>query len=130
MEAVIENLPTYWRGFSMTLLLLAVSGVSALVLGTIIAAMIPIAFLLSAFAQSGPIASAGGLTISLSILYILGAGVVIASVCGYMAGLIGASNSPVSGVGILAIVIAVAVRVFGKTDGGTWLLVFMVRISR
>ncbi|MEA1071963.1 OPT family oligopeptide transporter [Sphingomonas sp. LY160] len=71
--------------------------------GTIIAAMIPIAFLLSAFAQSGPIASAGGLTISLSILYILGAGVVIASVCGYMAGLIGASNSPISGVGILSV---------------------------
>ena len=39
MDAVIENLPTYWRGFSMTLLLLGVSGISALVLGTIIAAM-------------------------------------------------------------------------------------------
>ena len=31
------------------------------------------------------------------------AGVVIASVTGYMAGLIGASNSPISGVGILSI---------------------------
>ncbi len=39
MDAVIENLPTYWRGFSMTLLLLGVSGVSALVLGTVIASM-------------------------------------------------------------------------------------------
>ncbi len=33
-------------------------------------------------------------------------GVVIASVCGYMAGLIGASNSPISGIGILAILSA------------------------
>jgi putative OPT family oligopeptide transporter len=32
--------------------------------------------------------------------------VVIASVCGYMAGLIGASNSPISGIGILAILSA------------------------
>ncbi len=30
-------------------------------------------------------------------------GALIAAVCGYMAGLIGASNSPVSGVGILAV---------------------------
>ena len=36
------------------------------------------------------------------------AGVVIAAVCGYMAGLIGASNSPISGIGILAILAAVA----------------------
>ena len=40
---------------------------------------------------------------SLSIIYILIAGVVIAAVCGYMAGLIGASNSPISGVGILSV---------------------------
>ena len=33
-------------------------------------------------------------------------GFAVAAICGYMAGLIGSSNSPVSGVGILAIVIA------------------------
>jgi len=71
--------------------------------GTIVLAMIPIALLLAAFAQSGPIAAAEGTTLTLSILYILGAGIVIASVCGYMAGLIGASNSPISGVGILSV---------------------------
>ena len=42
-------------------------------------------------------------TILISIVYILIAGVVIAAVCGYMAGLIGASNSPISGVGILSV---------------------------
>ena len=41
--------------------------------------------------------------IAATIVYILVIGVVIAAVCGYMAGLIGASNSPVSGVGILAV---------------------------
>ena len=40
---------------------------------------------------------------TVSIVYILIAGVVIAAVCGYMAGLIGASNSPISGVGILSV---------------------------
>jgi putative OPT family oligopeptide transporter len=34
---------------------------------------------------------------------------VIAAVCGYMAGLIGASNSPISGVGILSIVVCASV---------------------
>lgn len=33
-------------------------------------------------------------------------GFAVAAICGYMAGLIGSSNSPVSGVGILAIVIS------------------------
>ncbi|HEX5499820.1 MAG TPA: oligopeptide transporter, OPT family [Thermomicrobiales bacterium] len=37
------------------------------------------------------------------MIYILVAGIVIAAVCGYMAGLIGASNSPISGVGILSV---------------------------
>ena len=32
-------------------------------------------------------------------------GFLIAGVCGYMAGLIGASNSPISGVGILSVVL-------------------------
>ena len=70
--------------------------------GTILLAMLPIGMLLAGFAAGGPIAAALGSTIALSILYVLLAGVVIASVCGYMAGLIGASNSPISGVGILA----------------------------
>ena len=71
--------------------------------GVIIASMTPIWFLLAAFAQSGPIADAAGSTLIVTIVYILFAGVVIAAVCGYMAGLIGASNSPISGVGILAV---------------------------
>lgn len=74
-----------------------------IVFGTILASMLPIAALLWLFAQGGPIAANPWPTIVLSLLYIMVAGVVIASVCGYMAGLIGASNSPISGVGILAV---------------------------
>jgi putative OPT family oligopeptide transporter len=51
-----------------------------------------------------PIAGNPTASIALSIIYILIAGVIIAAVCGYMAGLIGASNSPISGVGILSVV--------------------------
>jgi putative OPT family oligopeptide transporter len=74
-----------------------------IVIGTILASMVPVAVLLYAFAGTDPIASAPGITLAISIVYILVAGVIIAAVTGYMAGLIGASNSPVSGVGILSV---------------------------
>jgi putative OPT family oligopeptide transporter len=75
-----------------------------IVAGTIIVLMIPIGLLLYAFASTNPIAANPAVTLVASIVYILIAGVVIAAVCGYMAGLIGASNSPISGVGILSVV--------------------------
>jgi putative OPT family oligopeptide transporter len=42
-------------------------------------------------------------------------GFVIGGVCGYMAGLIGASNSPISGVGILSIVLCASVLIIAVT---------------
>ena len=74
-----------------------------IVAGTILFSMIPIGLLLYAFGNTAPIAAHPSATIILSIIYTLIAGVVIAAVCGYMAGLIGASNSPISGVGILSV---------------------------
>jgi putative OPT family oligopeptide transporter len=74
-----------------------------IVTAVILISMIPIGFLLYAFANTAPIAGNPTATIVISIIYILIAGVVIAAVCGYMAGLIGASNSPISGVGILSV---------------------------
>jgi putative OPT family oligopeptide transporter len=74
-----------------------------IVAATILVSMIPIGLLLYAFGNVAPISGNPGITIVLSIVYTLIAGVVIAAVCGYMAGLIGASNSPISGVGILSI---------------------------
>ena len=75
-----------------------------IVTATILVSMIPIGLLLYAFASTDPIPSNPTATMISSIIYILIAGVVIAAVCGYMAGLIGASNSPISGVGILSVV--------------------------
>jgi putative OPT family oligopeptide transporter len=66
-----------------------------------LAAMVPIGLLLHA--EIG--AAAGGstaLVVAGSLVFVLVAGAFIAAVCGYMAGLIGASNSPVSGIGILS----------------------------
>jgi putative OPT family oligopeptide transporter len=71
--------------------------------GVILLSIIPIGLLLMAFANTNPIAANPGATLAVSIIYILIAGIVIAAVCGYMAGLIGASNSPISGVGILSV---------------------------
>ena len=87
-----------------------------IVAGTILLALVPIAALLWQFAAGGPIAQHPVLVIGGTLLYILVAGIVIASVCGYMAGLIGASNSPISGVGILAVLGAslLLVAVFGQ----------------
>jgi putative OPT family oligopeptide transporter len=69
--------------------------------GTILASMVPIGLLLAGFASQGAVAEHAGALVAVSLGYILLAGLIIASITGYMAGLIGASNSPVSGVGIL-----------------------------
>ena len=90
-----------------------------IVTGTILVSMIPIGLLLYAFGNTAPIASEPTTTIVLSIIYTLIAGVVIAAVCGYMAGLIGASNSPISGVGILSVlgISLILVALYGKMGG-------------
>ncbi len=51
----------------------------------------------------------------IAVPFVLLVGFVIAAVCGFMAGLIGASNSPVSGVGILSIVICASILVLAIT---------------
>lgn len=48
----------------------------------------------------------------IAVPFVFIVGFLIAGVCGYMAGLIGASNSPISGVGILSIVLCASALVF------------------
>jgi putative OPT family oligopeptide transporter len=104
-----------------------------IVAASILVLMIPIAILLYAFAGTDPIASTPTATLVISILYILIAGVVIAAVTGYMAGLIGASNSPVSGVGILAVLgiaLILALLFPGVTgDASTSLVAFALFVT-
>jgi putative OPT family oligopeptide transporter len=66
-----------------------------------LAALVPIGFLL-VHELGGAAGAQTPLVIAGSLAFVLVAGAFIAAVCGYMAGLIGASNSPVSGIGILS----------------------------
>jgi putative OPT family oligopeptide transporter len=78
-----------------------------LVGGISVACLVGIAGLLAWFAQSSPaLAGSAWLLVAGGLVYVVIIGFAVAAICGYMAGLIGSSNSPVSGVGILAIVIA------------------------
>jgi putative OPT family oligopeptide transporter len=99
-------------------------GIVALISG---AALIPIAFLLAQFIAGGPLEGVAAPLIGLTLVFILLAGAFIASVCGYMAGLIGASNSPISGVGILSIIsAALLLAIFfapGLGEGGEQALI-------
>jgi putative OPT family oligopeptide transporter len=72
-----------------------------------VASLVGVAGLLAWFAQSSPsLASSTPLLVIGGLVYVVLIGFAVAAICGYMAGLIGSSNSPVSGVGILAVVIA------------------------
>ncbi|WP_229742672.1 OPT family oligopeptide transporter [Gordonia jinhuaensis] len=80
--------------------------------------MIPIGWLLWDFLHDTALADSEPLLITVCIAFILIIGLIVAAVCGYMAGLIGSSNSPISGVGILvAIAAALLLKVvYGHAD--------------
>ncbi|MGV9673477.1 OPT family oligopeptide transporter [Gordonia sp. NPDC003504] len=94
---------------------------------TVVAMLIPIGLLLWDFVHTpasgqstNPIDGSSGGIISVTILFVVTIGLVIAAVCGYMAGLIGSSNSPISGVGILVVIIAaVLVKIVYGTASGS-----------
>lgn len=65
--------------------------------------LFPGALLLAVFLQGSGLDSITFPLVAVGVGYILIAGLFAAAVCGYMAGLIGSSNSPVSGIGILTI---------------------------
>ena len=69
------------------------------------------AYLAFTFARSTVLAP-NALTLTIiAVPFVLIGGFLIAGICGYMAGLIGASNSPISGVGILSIVLCASVLI-------------------
>ena len=88
LELTERDLPGSW-----------VLGISAAMFG-------PILVLIWQFVQGGPLATAIPAVLVLSLVFIVVVGIFTAVVTGYMAGLVGTSNSPVSGVGILSILIA------------------------
>src|SRR5690349_1952833 len=78
-----------------------------------LACMVPIGLLLGYFAnQSGLGANMTTLVIG-GVAYIVLMSFFVSAVCGYMAGLIGSSNSPLSGIGILVVIGAALLLVIG-----------------
>lgn len=81
------------------------------IIGLTVICLAVIAFLVRDFI--GGTVLSGGLTglFATAMPFVLIGGFLVAAVCGYMAGLIGASNSPISGIGILAVVLGAALLV-------------------
>lgn len=77
----------------------------AWIVGISILSLAGVGWLFWDFMQGTPLAAMTPLLIGGGVLFVVVIGFFVATVAGYMAALIGASNSPVSGIGILATVI-------------------------
>jgi putative OPT family oligopeptide transporter len=75
--------------------------------------MVPIAILLANFDSGGALAPKMTVLVIGGVVFIALMSFFVSSVCGYMAGLIGASNSPLSGIGIVAVIGAALLMVVG-----------------
>jgi putative OPT family oligopeptide transporter len=91
--------------------------------------MLPIAWLLGYFGNTSGL-GAHVLTLTIGgVAYVVVMSFFVSAVCGYMAGLIGSSNSPLSGIGILVVIGAALLLVFGvkpyvSPDAGKALMAF------
>jgi putative OPT family oligopeptide transporter len=79
------------------------------IIGLTVACLLISGWLAFTFVKSTPLSEHAAVLTAIAVPFVLIVGFLIAGICGYMAGLIGASNSPISGVGILSIVIAASV---------------------
>ncbi len=75
--------------------------------------MIPIGWLLWHFAVNNGLGGATATLVIGGVAFVVLMSFLVSAVCGYMAGLIGSSNSPLSGIGILVVVIAALLLVLG-----------------
>ena len=74
---------------------------------------IPIAYLLWHFAVNNGLGGTIWVLVVGGVVFVVLLSFLVSAVCGYMAGLIGSSNSPLSGIGILVVVIAALLLVVG-----------------
>jgi len=96
--------------------------------------MIPVAYLLGHFSVVSGLASHTTLLVVGGVVFVLILSFLVSTVCGYMAGLIGSSNSPLSGIGILVVIIAALLLVAGvksdlPVDSGKALVAFALFIT-
>ena len=75
--------------------------------------MLPIGWVLGAFANTSGLGSHVTTLVIGGVFYVLLMSFFVSAVCGYMAGLIGSSNSPLSGIGILVVIGAALLLVLG-----------------
>jgi putative OPT family oligopeptide transporter len=99
-----------------------------------LACMFPIAWLLGDFSSSAGLGSQLWLLVIGGVTFVALMSFFVAAVCGYMAGLVGSSNSPLSGIGILVIVIASLLLAIGvqsslPADAGKELVAFALFTS-
>src|SRR5947209_1106250 len=84
--------------------------------------MVPIAWVLAYFANTSGLGSHMVTLMIGGVFYVVLMSFFVSAVCGYMAGLIGSSNSPLSGIGILvvigaALLLVVGVKPYVSPDG-------------
>src|SRR5215469_12531804 len=94
-----------------------------------LACMLPIGWLLGYFGTASGLGAHLPTLIIGGVAYIVLMSFFVSAVCGYMAGLIGSSNSPLSGIGILVVIGAALLLVFGikpyvAADAGKSLMAF------
>ena len=84
-----------------------------------LACMLPIGVLLAQLSTASGLGAHTLLLVGGGLVYIAVMSFFVSTVCGYMAGLIGSSNSPLSGIGILVVIGAALLLVFGMPAGST-----------
>jgi putative OPT family oligopeptide transporter len=94
----------------------------------------PIPFLLAGFNTTGALTGHMTALVVGGMIYIVLVSFLVSSVCGYMAGLIGSSNSPLSGIGILgtlgaALLLAFNVRSSLPASGGQALVAYSLFVT-
>ncbi len=75
--------------------------------------LVPVTWLFWRFSVASGLGSHGFLLSIGGAVFVVVMGFLVSTVCGYMAGLIGSSNSPLSGIGILVVVVAALLLVLG-----------------
>ncbi|MEO3712307.1 OPT family oligopeptide transporter [Roseateles flavus] len=98
------------------------------------ACLLPIGFMLSHFIGGAGLSDHMALLVVGGLVYIVLMSFFVAAVCGYMAGLIGSSNSPLSGVGILvvlgiALLLAFVVKPLLPATAGQALVAFALFVT-
>lgn len=104
------------------------------VAGVTLACLVPIGWLLANMSASSGLGSATVILVAGGIAFIALMSFFVAAVCGYMAGLIGSSNSPLSGLGIIvvtsaALLVALGVKPLLPASAGPALVAFTLFVT-